>query len=545
MHFLLDAADQCKQRGCGRNAELAAIRRNQRARAVMVVLDHAETGRGQAKRVEHFPAHAHMAQAAIDQEGVRQGRKLLVPIHIALHAAGEHLAHGSIVVLPVCRTGDLKLAVFALFGLSLDKHNHRADRILSGEVGDVVCLEPQRQSGHTGHVLQQLERLVPPLGLLFAPLDFLARVFFRKAGQHAALAALRHSQLDLAFGDRAQVLRDRVLLLQLVRQQYGFGHRTALRVILLDERGKHLRWIAFEHMEQAVLLILQGAARIVKHAHAGARLPLYERYHVDIRKRARHHMLPRAQPLHGAQAVAQQGCALKLQFLGSLVHLFGQFLFQLFRIALEQGDRLIDQRVVFCRADLARTRCTAPPEVLVQAGPILADVAREHARAGFEVQRLADRVDRAARGHAARVRPKVARSIVPRLGDNGERRVGRIRVQPDIGIALVVLEQDVVFGLVFFNHRVLKHERFELGFGHNDIEIIDMADQLARFGAQAFRRLKIVGNAVAQQLGLADVDHLAGLVLVQVYARLHGQTAHALFQLFSCRGDRLLLPGDK
>ena len=377
---------------------------------------------------------------------------------------------------------------------------------------------------------------MPPLGLLFAPLDLLARVLFRKTGQHAALAALRHSQLDLALGDRSQVLRDRVLLLQLMRQQYSFGYRAALRVILLDKRGKHLGRVAFEHMEQAVFLVLQGAARIVQHAHTGTRLPLHERHHVKIRKRARHHMLPRAQPLHGAQAVAQQGRAFKLQFFGGLVHLFGQFLFQLFRIALEQGDRLIDQRMVLCRADLARARCAAPPEVLVQAGSVLANVAREHARAGFEVQRLADRVDRAARGHAARVRAKVARPVVPRLGDNGKRRVGRIRVQPDIGIALVVLEQDVVFGLVFFDHRVLEHERFELGFGHNDVEIIDMADQLPRFGAQALGRLKIVGNAVAQQLGLADVDHLAGFVLVQVNARLHGQTAHALFQLFSCRG---------
>ena len=49
-----------------------------------------------------------------------------------------------------------------------------------------------------------------------------------------------------------------------------------------------------------------------------------------------------------------------------------------------------------------------------------------------------------------------------------------------------------------------------------------MADELARFGVQALGRLKIVRHTVAQQLGLADVDDPAGLVLVHIYARLHG-----------------------
>ena len=192
--------------------------------------------------------------------------------------------------------------------------------------------------------------------------------------------------------------------------------------------------------------------------------------------------------------------------------------------------------MVLRRADLARARRAAAAEVLVEARAVLADVAREYPRTGLEVERFADRVDGAARGHAARVGAEVPRPVLRRLGNHGKRRVGRVRVQPDIGIALVVLEQDVVLGLIFFDHRVLEHQRLELGFGHNDVEIVNAADQLPRFGIQPFGRLKIVGNAVAEQLCLADIDHLTGLVLVQVYARLHGQLAHALFQLFPCRG---------
>ena len=192
--------------------------------------------------------------------------------------------------------------------------------------------------------------------------------------------------------------------------------------------------------------------------------------------------------------------------------------------------------MVFRRADLARARRAAAPQMLVEARTVLADVAREHPRTGLEVECLADRVDRAAGRHAALIRPEIARPVMRRLGNHGKRRIGRVRIQPDIGIALVVLEQDIVLWLVFFDHRVFEHKRLKLGFGHNDVKVVNMADQLARLGVQPLRRLKIVGNAVAQQLGLADVDHLAGLVLVQVHARLHGQLAHALFQLFSRHG---------
>ena len=172
--------------------------------------------------------------------------------------------------------------------------------------------------------------------------------------------------------------------------------------------------------------------------------------------------------------------------------------------------------------------------MMVETRTVFADIPREHPRTGFEQQCFADRIDRAARRHTARIGAEIARAVMPRAGHNGKRRIGRIRVQPDIGIALVVLQKDVVLRLIFFDHRVLEHERFELAFGDDDIEIVNMADQLPRFGVQPLGRLKIVGHAVAQQLCLADIDHLAGLVLVQVHARLHRQTAHALLELFSC-----------
>ena len=72
----------------------------------------------------------------------------------------------------------------------------------------------------------------------------------------------------------------------------------------------------------------------------------------------------------------------------------------------------------------------------------------------------------------------------------------------DIAVALVVLEQNVVLRLVLLYHRVLEHERFKLTVRDDDIEVVDMADQLARLGVQPFGRLEVVGHAVLSSLAL-------------------------------------------
>ena len=160
-------------------------------------------------------------------------------------------------------------------------------------------------------------------------------------------------------------------------------------------------------------------------------------------------MLLGAQLLDGTQAVAQDGGTLKLQFLGGFVHLLGEFTLELLCVALEQRDRLSDQRVILLRTDLAGAWRTAAAEVQIQARPVLADVAREGRATGFEVQRFSDRINRSSCGTAAACTDRsTALRHAARLGDNFEIRVRQRGVQPHIGIALVVLEQDVVLRLV-------------------------------------------------------------------------------------------------
>ena len=206
-------------------------------------------------------------------------------------------------------------------------------------------------------------------------------------------------------------------------------------------------------------------------------------------------------------------------------------------VALEQGARRPGPRRVFLRRHAARAGRDAPPEVVVQAGALLPDVAREHPAAGGQPQGLGDRVDRLPRRPAARIGAEIAVGVGRGLGDDRKGREGPRGRDLDIRVALVVLEQDVVLGLVFLDHRVFEHERLKLRLGHDNIKVPDLGDHADGLGAVPGIGRKILGVPVFQRLGLAHVDDLPRPVLHDIHARLIGQAEHAGLQFFKTLGQ--------
>ena len=95
--------------------------------------------------------------------------------------------------------------------------------------------------------------------------------------------------------------------------------------------------------------------------------------------------------------------------------------------------------------------------------------------------------------------------------------------QLDVGVGLVVAQQDVEARLALFDQVVFKCQRLALVV---DDDVLDI-DRLAHERA-GLRILKLVGfekvaaHARAQVFRLADIDHHALGVLVQIAARLGG-----------------------
>ena len=92
----------------------------------------------------------------------------------------------------------------------------------------------------------------------------------------------------------------------------------------------------------------------------------------------------------------------------------------------------------------------------------------------------------------------------PRHVDARKPLVGQL----DVGISLVVPQQDIEARLVLLDEVVLKRQRFLLVIDQDVIDIARFADQRAGLGVGQPVLIEVAANAGPQDLRFADVDDL-------------------------------------
>jgi energy-coupling factor transporter ATP-binding protein EcfA2 len=105
---------------------------------------------------------------------------------------------------------------------------------------------------------------------------------------------------------------------------------------------------------------------------------------------------------------------------------------------------------------------------------------------------------------------------LPRHQHARERLAGR---QLQVGVVLVVAQQDVVFRGPLLDEVVLERQRLHHRVGDDDLEALGLVEQRvdARTGAV---RAQVAADAVAEHPGLAHIERIAGVVVVDVDAGL-------------------------
>ena len=93
-----------------------------------------------------------------------------------------------------------------------------------------------------------------------------------------------------------------------------------------------------------------------------------------------------------------------------------------------------------------------------------------------------------------------------------------LHVDLEVGVVLVVLEPDVVGGLVALDERRLQQQRVGLGGGHDVVEGDDLIDERVDAALHAAAGPEVGAHARAQPARLADVEHLPAGVLHQIDA---------------------------
>ena len=231
----------------------------------------------------------------------------------------------------------------------------------------------------------------------------------------------------------------------------------------------------------------------------------------------------------------------KAQLLRRLLHLRRQVGLDLFKPPLQQGDGLGDGLVVGGLQFVSPAIAVAFVHVEVQAGPLLADVPGELLSAGGQAQGSTQGIDDGLGVFPAGIGAEVPGPVLRHLACQGEPGIGLVG-QADIGIALVVLEQDVIPGLVPLDEGALQHQGLELAVGDDHVEVVDLADHGPGLLGMGGGVLKILGDPIFQRLGFAHIDDGVLGILHDIYARLQGQTVCFFFQFIKGHGRRSPFP---
>jgi hypothetical protein len=169
-------------------------------------------------------------------------------------------------------------------------------------------------------------------------------------------------------------------------------------------------------------------------------------------------------------------------------------------------------------------------------------------RAGPEREQPPDEVHRLVYRRRRRVRPEVARPVVDELACALDPREVVRQRDLDVRVALVVLEPDVEPRPEPLDEVRFEQERLGHGIGEGVFDVGDAVDYLAdsMHVAERPRRrllLPVRADAAAQALRLADVQHVAALVLEQVDARPVGQSLEGGLELRGHALDARASPG--
>ena len=175
--------------------------------------------------------------------------------------------------------------------------------------------------------------------------------------------------------------------------------------------------------------------------------------------------------------------------------------------------------------------------MIIEAGAVLADVPRKFPLAVGHLQAQANGFHHIL-GHApAAVWTVIARAVVGNLADHGDPGVDLPHVQAQIGVALVILQQDIVLGHIPLDQAALKNQRLKFRRRDNDVEMIDMADHEPCFRGMGSSGLKILRNTVFQFLCLADIDDLVIFIPHDVHAGGIGQAQRLVLELIKRHPD--------
>ena len=187
-------------------------------------------------------------------------------------------------------------------------------------------------------------------------------------------------------------------------------------------------------------------------------------------------------------------------------------------VVLGLGD---DLRILIL-GDLPLTEPHTELHVVIQTGASLAELRRELPAAGGQLEDLVHLVHCLVHHKAGHIRPDVLTAVVQVVLVRHNTREGLIG-DLDIAVSLIVLEQDIVLGVVQLDQAALQHQRFKFAVGDDVVKIHYILHHLVDLGQMMIDGPEVAGYPVLELLGLAHIDNGIVFILHNINSRLHGE----------------------
>ena len=182
----------------------------------------------------------------------------------------------------------------------------------------------------------------------------------------------------------------------------------------------------------------------------------------------------------------------------------------------------------------AGNTCLAPTgtlvHVIVEAGTVFAHIPGKLLAASRQLQGQPNGLHDAVGDTSAAVGAEILSAIVGDFAHQFDFGVNILHIQPQVGIPLVILQQNIVFGGIPLDQAAFQHQGLKLRSCHDHVEVMYMADHDPGFGAVGCGVLEILADAVFQLLGLAHVDDLVIFVSHDIHTRRKGQGQRFVLQ---------------
>ncbi len=443
----------------------------------------------------------------------------LLLLEVAPETAADDLVHGPDVVLAL-ESLDLEAAVLALAREAVLEDHHRRHHVVTLEVRDVETLDAQRSAAETerlGDLLQgpgARREVGRPLGLV-QPQRLLG-VALDRDHQVLLVPALRDTQADLGPSAVREPLGHGFGILGQRRDQHLLGDGVArLLAVQLLERVFHQarRVDGLDLVRDPAALAADASAADVEDLDRGFELVLGDGDQVGVRGVGEDD----GALLHGApqrlRVVAQPGRALVLHVLGRLRHVLLEAPDVRPGAARHEVAEVPGEVPVFLGGDTSDAGRGALADVTEEAGaagPL--GVLEDAGGAGAHGEDPEHQVDGLADRPGVAVRAEVAHALLLGAAHDLDARELLVERDREVGIALVVAVLDVEPRVELLDPGVLQLKCLDLGGDDGPFHGRGRGDHRPGARVEAGQVLEVVGQALAQVLGLPDVDHPAVLV---------------------------------